>query len=191
MPNCDFYATGSDIDDVLNFVFELEGVAVFELYSPFDQRLLQFRSPADVSHRYPDVGVCTGNAPSILLAIFPVSHLDQKRVKRITLKPGKASGASFREVIEGWGMIQLQIGGAGPNGIVHSHTNHNSAARAKAWESTYPDLGPVADWDFKLVSSVSSRINRHIRNNLAVSKIGSRPVLKDAKTRIDSGIAAI
>ena len=191
MPNCDFYATASDIEDVLNFVFGLEGIAIFEHYSPFDQSLVQFHSPADISRRYADTGVCKGNAPSVLLAICPVSHMENKQVKRITLKPGKASGASFREVIEGWGLIQLQIGGVGPKGIVHSHTNHNSEARAKKWESTYPDLGPVADWDFRLVSSISGRINRHIRDNLAVTKIGSRPVLEDAKARIDSGIPAI
>lgn len=191
MPNCDFYAADSDIDDVLDYVFGLKDVVVFEHYSPFDRTLLRFHSPADVADRYPDIGKCAGNAPSALLAVFPASYVDRKQVKRIALKPSKTSGASFREIVEGWGLIQLQIGGTGPKGVVHSHTNHNSEARAKKWESTYPELGPVNDWDFKLISSVSGRINRHIRNSLAVAKVGSRPVLMDAKRRIDSGMAAL
>jgi hypothetical protein len=127
----------------------------------------------------------------VLLELCPISHTDDKRVKRIELKPSKVSGATFREAIEGWGLIQVQIGGAGPKGIDHSRSNHNSETRARKWERTYPELGPVADWDFKLVSSISGRINRHIHNNLAISKIGSRPVLKDAKARINSGLPAI
>jgi len=191
MPNCDFYAIGSDIDEVLNFIFTLDEVAVFETYSPYDKTLLQFHSSDDIADRYPNIGKCRGNAPSVLLALCPSSHLDDKRVRRIQLDPSKTGGASFREEIEGWGLIQLQIGGEGPKGVVHSNTNHNSEARAKKWERTYPEMGPVAGWDFKLVSTLSRRINRHIRNKLAVGKIGARPVLRDAKSRIESGAPAV
>lgn len=191
MPNCDFYATGSDIDEVISLVFALDDVAVFESYSPFDMRLQQFHCYEDVADRYPEIGNCSGNAPSVLLMLCPLSQLDGRRVKRIKLKPSKASGATFREAVEGWGLIQLYIGGIGPKGIIHSHTNHNSEARARTWERTNLELGPVDAWDFKLVSSVSSRINRNIREKLAVAEIDSRPVLKDAKARIDSGTSAI
>lgn len=80
MPNCDFYATGPDIDDILRFVFALEDVAVFESYSPYDKTLERFTNPANILERYPEIGKCKGNAPSVLLELCPISHIDDKHV---------------------------------------------------------------------------------------------------------------
>ena len=173
MPNCDFYAAGSDFSDVLEFVFTRSGCQVFETYSPVGQELAEFTGFEQIAGRYP-LGITRHTAPSVLLALVPPSARRLVTKRRIDLESGE-----MRYTLEGWGIIHLHLGGVGPKGLVHSHTNHNSEKRARAWAATAPHLAPVAAWDWKEVASASSRLNANIRR-LAVSKIGSRPVLPQA-----------
>lgn len=185
MPNCDFYASGADFDDLLDFVFAQADCRVFESYSPFDQELIEFHSKEEIAARYP-VGVCRGNAQSVLLDLLARRAGGQLEVRRIDLKPGV--GATFRYAVNGWGLISLQLGGVGPQGLVPSHTNHNSEKRALAWAPAFPELGGVAQWNWAEVTRTSNRINRHIRTKLAVAKIGSRAVLRDAQAQLAAAL---
>lgn len=190
MPNLDFYAIGRDLDEVLEFVFGRSRCRVFEAYSPYDTELAEFHRVADIKARY-SLGACQGRGPSVLLELWPIDAPDAAFAQRIELKPSACAGATFRFQLVGWGLIQLQLGGLGPDGIVASHTNHNSEARAQAWESVYFDsLGPFSAWDWTEVVRVSRQLNSHVRRNLTVAKIGSRPVLKCAAETVANGANA-
>jgi hypothetical protein len=190
MPNCDFYAADADFEAVLEFVFAECECQVFESYSPLDQDLVELGNPAEIARRYP-LGKCAGTAPSVLLSLVPPSGRTLVTKRRIDLKPGSVPGATHRYVLEGWGTISLQLGGVGPKGLVHSHSNHNSEARARAWSSTARDWKPVEKWDWAEVARISSRLNGHIRRRLAVSKIDSRPVLPAASKLLGNGMKAL
>ena len=190
MPNCDFYAADTDFTALLEFVFAECGCQVLETYSPFDEELAEFSSVSAIVQRY-SVGRCEGTAPSVLLSLVPPSGRKLFTTRRIDLKPGSVPGATFRHTVEGWGTISLHLGGIGPKGLVHSHTNHNSEARARAWSSTYPEWKPVEQWNWAEITKISNRLNTHIRRRLAVSKIGSRPILPEASRHLNSGIKAV
>lgn len=179
MPNCDFLAAGSDFDLVLTHVFESGRFLVYEHYSPYEQELLEFRSHSEVRDRYPNVGRCGGSAHSVLLQLLVPGTGSLVR-ERISLNPKSCAGATFRYAARGWGLVQLQLGGTGPKGLVASHTNHNSRARAMKWEVDYGEtLGPAAAWDWPAIEKASRSLNRFI-SKVAVRKEGSRPVLPEA-----------
>jgi hypothetical protein len=184
VPNCDFYAAGADFGEVLDFVFERSDCQVFETYSPVGTELMQFTSLEQIAGRY-SVGVTRHTAPSVLLSVVPPGARELVSKRRIDLKSGEV-----RYTLEGWGIVHLHLGGVGPQGLVHSHTNHNSEKRARAWEATAPHLQPVAAWDWKEVATISNRLNAHIRQ-LAVSRDGSRPVLGAAAKLLAAGLAPI
>jgi len=46
-------------------------------------------------------------------------------------------------------------------------------------------------WNWPGVARVSSRLNTHIREHLAVSKIGSRRVLREAAALLNNGTKAV
>ena len=68
MPNCDFYAAGSDFGDVLEYVFTRSECQVFETYSPIGDELAEFTSFEQIAARYP-VGTTRHTAPSVLLSL--------------------------------------------------------------------------------------------------------------------------
>ena len=190
MPNCDFYAAEADFNNVLDFVFAKCECQVFETYSPFDEELAEFTSVNEIMRRY-SIGKCENAAPSVLLSLVPPSGRTLIANRRIDLKPGSVPGARFRHTLEGWGIISLHLGGVGPNGLVHSHTNHNSQERARAWSVTYPDWKPVEAWNWAEVTRISNSLNTHIRKRLSVAKLGSRLVLPVASKLLNDGLKAV
>lgn len=190
MPNCDFYAAEKDLFEVLDIVFSQAKCRVFESYSPFREELAEFATVQDIAGRYP-IGKCKGNSHSVLLQLLPHGAGASMQIEKINLKPEKCGGHTFRYRASGWGLIQLYLGGIGPYGLVHSHTNHNSEKRAMAWEATFPEFAPASAWDWKTITQFSSQLNRVIRNRLAVTKVGPRPVLSQASELINSGIVLV
>jgi len=192
MPNCDFFAAGPDHRAVLEFVLSQKNCQIHELGSEPDQDLREFRTLVDLEDCY---SISNWNhwdcRPPMLLQLYP-NDADGKFVRRlITLDSKRCKGATFRYTAEGWGLIQLYLESpikrSGKQWMETSHTNHNSEKRAMAWESTYPDLGRVSDWNWKAVTSFSRRLNRYIQS-LAVDKKGSRPILPFAAQLNKSGI---
>lgn len=179
MPNLDVYATPEDLASVLDAVFgAAPGLSLVELASRPDQPIRRFRSTdealatIDLDAEMANVGIYD---PSLGTAI---------EERWIEFKPGAVPGATGRTIVEAWGLIQLYLPSTEPGRLSAWHTNHNSAARARAW------LGEDSDafraWDWAAIARLSSRINRRIRA-LAVGREGSRPILPGAAARLAEG----
>ncbi|RLQ08748.1 hypothetical protein EAD96_04445 [Micromonospora sp. BL1] len=179
MPNLDFYAAEDDWSAVLEALFDLGLFRVFESDSEPDCELREFSAAAEVAA-----------APrGRHLALFVVGCGPAPIARRIDRLPGLPGGPTFRYCCEGWGLVQLYYGGpVGAQEVRWSHSNHNSEKRASAWATAVPRLGDPAAWNWAAVTSASGRLNRVIRR-MAVSKIGSRPVLPHAAQFIaDAGL---
>ena len=189
MPNCDFYATGNDINQIVGFIFSELDCRVFESDSIFGKDLKEFKSLDELKRHYP-IGKCKKNGYSALLQMWPVNASETVFIKKIKLDPKSCNGFAHRYRIEGWGLIQLYLGGRSELGLVHSHTNHNSKKRAEKWATTLNELGSPKKWDWKEVTRISSKLNRQIRK-LSINKIGGRPVLQEAEECLSRGIKAL
>lgn len=182
MPNCDFYAAGDDFHLLVDFVLRETSCRVFELSSRPNKRVREFRS-ADALVALQRRGVLWPP----LLVLWPVSANASVRFRRVNVAAQGRRGAWWREEPEGWGLIQLYLVGPRGRSLSPSHTNHDTAARAGRWRSTYPELEAPSSWDFGAVTRESSRLNRFIRAQ-AVAKLGSRPVLPGAAALFEAGV---
>jgi hypothetical protein len=188
MPNCDFYAAGPDHQAILAFVVGQGDCRVFETASRPNQALREFRALADFEEYYAITDWSRATYGNLLLQLYPVKAGGKFVKERIDFKPKRSAEASFRYDAAGWGLIQLYLESPRDGRLCASHTNHNSEKRALAWESTYPRLGRVAEWNWAEVASASRRLNRFI-HKMAVGKVGSRSVLAHAAQLEKSGVA--
>ncbi|MDQ0568269.1 hypothetical protein QFZ42_000103 [Variovorax paradoxus] len=164
MPNCDFYATPEDHEDVLSWLFAEDSCDVYEHYSAFEQPLKRFRSAAEVLARFqrpPGEPPCQ----AVLLSLYVRGAGPAFVPRHIALNPQACGGAAFRYSASGWGMVQLHLHAPVIDKVRldNSHTNHNTLLRAQTWSATFPEDGPVEAWDFARITSFSSRLNRQIR----------------------------
>jgi hypothetical protein len=186
MPNCDFYALQEDGLAVLDFVLTQTESQVYESYSNPGTELRRFNSVGELALAFrPGVG-----GPSLLLSLYDPQMGGTVSIRRIELTPEEFSATPWRFTAEGWGLIQLSLRGLHEGQIFPSHTNHNTEKRALAWQSTHPELGEPASWNWRVVTSLSRRINRFV-HRLAPHNSGSRPVLPAAAACVRSGQALL
>ena len=179
MSNCDFYSLASDLIEVLDFVFAQPGWRLVELASQHDRPLRTFHTTGEVLDGFPTF---LNLSRSLHFQLYSEAMRGRVGSKRIAFNPGAVPGATFRFDSQGWGLIQLSFGQLRDGRLSSCHTNHNSEKRARNWEPTYaddPEMGSVDDWNWKEVSSTSSRLNRFVQRR-AMGKLHSRPVLPAA-----------
>ncbi len=179
MPHLSFYAGASDIAPIVEYLLLEAKCTVYEAHSAPDTALRVFVTTASVVAAFGD------GSRGMELAVYARTMKGAPLIERFELSPNAALG-KWRESISGWGLIQLQFGGIRDGKLAASDTNHNSEARARAWESTSPELGPVEAWDFHEVARISRRLNRYIAR-LACRKEGPRVVLPGAQALLDAG----
>jgi len=190
MPNCDFYAVGTDHRSVLEFVLSQGDCDIYESYSRPDRTLRQFHSLKDFEEHFAITNWNVGTSESMLLQLNPHGAKGRFIIQKIELDSKRCQGATFRYAAAGWGLIQLYLEPCRKARLHDSHTNHNSPKRAAAWAPTYNELGDPAEWDWRCVASSSRKLNRFIRS-MAVTKIYSRVILPSAAELQNQGIQFI
>lgn len=181
MPNCDFYALEGDFELVLDFVFAQHSWELHELDTEGDRPVRVFRTTADV------LACCAVGGSSCRFQLYAPEMAGRVIHRRIDLRPQARSGSTHRFTTEGWGLVQLYFGAMRTgHGLIPSHTNHNSMARALAWADTRPDLGSPEEWDWHRVARVSRRLVQFIAKH-GVAKVGARPVLPAADRAVRAG----
>ena len=187
MPNCDFYAAGTDHKAVLEFILSQGNSDIYELSSRFDKKLRQFQSLAAFEEHFSIADWETGAAETIHLQLYPHGAGGSFSSRRIDLNPSRCAGATFRYEAQGWGLVQLYLEPPRNGWLGVSHTNHNSPQRAAAWSDTIRDLGDPSAWNWQLVGSFSRCLNRFI-HSIAVAKAGSRVILPYAAELQKQGV---
>lgn len=191
MPNCDFYGVPSDHELILSWLFSDNSCRIYELASDFEKPLREFQAADEVLSQFARTHRGGESWSAVHLQVYVIGSGPNFVPRRVSLDPRACDGATFRYAADGWGLVQLYLHTVEKSGALrNSHTNHNSEKRAKAWEATHSELGPIDSWDFKRISSFSSRLNRYIRG-LGVAKIGSRTILPGALERVESGITLL
>ncbi|MCA9068186.1 MAG: hypothetical protein KDA84_04650 [Planctomycetaceae bacterium] len=173
MANLDFYAVRDDLKCLIDFLIGETDVRIFESYSKYSEELREFADFEDLCSAF-DVGLDEhGSGNAVLLQLWSPSVMPNVDVRRIELLPSKCDGHTFRYCIEGWGLIQLYLGGIHNQCLTNSHYGHNSQRRAENW-------GHAEDVDWDALKKLSNRIQYHIRRRLAVAKVPGRPILPAA-----------
>ena len=178
MPNCDYYAAGTDHKAVLDFLLSSGDSDIYELASRGEQPLRQFRSLADFEEHFSIADWTVGAGDAILLQIY--AHGAKGRFsRRIKLNPKHCKGATFRYEAHGWGLIQLYLERPGKGRLPNSHTNHGSPKKSASWGD------PLRISTIRLpgtgTASLPSRVlfNQFIQK-ISVGRIGNRVILPQA-----------
>jgi len=84
--------------------------------------------------------------------------------------------------------VTLYLGGYNQTGSLEiSQTDHFSQKAAEAWAPVRTDATDVDSWDFKRITSFSSRLNREIKKR-SVAKLGGIGILPGAQKLRESGV---
>ena len=141
MPNLDFYATPTDHEQLLNWLFAERTCRVYELESEFHKPLKQFSTAKEVLSEFDRVYSNGKRWHTVHLQLYVIGAGPRFRSERI--------GSRFRAL--GWGLVQLYLATPTTEGLEASHTNHLTQKGAA-------NLAPINQfraWDFRRVQQFS------------------------------------
>ena len=177
MPNCDFYAFGSDHEVILEYILEVMPCRIFELASRPGHKVSEFRSLGDFEQRFEITDWGDDNFTPLLLQLHPEGSGGKVDFKRIEHEPDDWSAHSFHYRTTGLGLVQLYLSGLVTGELRESHTNHNTEKRARSIAKTEAE---VENWNWNVVNSFSRKLNRYIKRLCVRQLTGKRPVLLKA-----------
>ena len=149
------------VADVIAAVFSQGAPIVYESHSEPEQEIRSFSSAleleAEVFLRLPN------ERRFVSYSIYYPEAKGLVKKRKFDLIREKNEGKQFRFIMEGWGLIQLQL--TYRDDHVTCRVAVNSEKRALAWFQTYPDHGQPSLWIWKVVEKHARRIIREMKKN--------------------------
>ena len=175
MANLDFYAVADDLREVFAYLFSETDIVVYEMSSEHNRPVRHFRSLQSLEDVFE-----LGAYRAAYLQLWSPSVMKAPEIRRIEMTG--LPGSPHRDSVEGAGLMQLYLNGT-QDGIIHyTHFGHwnEAGARQRAIHS-------ADDCNWRELSKLSGRIQRHIRGKLASAKLYSLPVLRHAYASVQQG----
>jgi hypothetical protein len=152
----------ADFFELVEAVFESGTPVVYPVYSDYGQRVLQFLTPQEFSAHI-EASFQTG----LKFLNYAVHFRDAKGLvskRTIFLNPQSCDGQTWRESVEGWGLVYIQPELTGVSGQeFRCRIAVNSEIRANAWTPSYPGMRNPDLWDWKIVEKHARRLIRRLK----------------------------
>ncbi len=145
-----------DISQIINIIFSIGNVKVYEFYSEMEKDLMQFGNANELKS-YVQEAVNNDNK----LLNFALYYLESNgfyEIVKIDLDPKYCEGKTWRYRVDGWGLIHFQIDLRKSDSDIECRFTVNSQKRAKNWESTCTKLKSPDLWDWKIVESKARKL---------------------------------
>lgn len=148
----------SDFGKLVDAAFEAETPEVLSSESDLGAPLERFADPAAIKAK---AAQCAkAGIHNYAFGLWYPSMKGSMIEREVKLDPPR-DGHTFRHSLTGWGLIHLNLYFTEPD-TLQCRVVVNSKDRALARESRYPQLGPVSDWDWRVVESYAFRLSRRL-----------------------------
>lgn len=179
MAGCDFYAVGSDIQDVLHYIYGQTDLAVFEMYSEPDCELRRFETLGDVMAVYDAALQGLYSTRSVHLLLWSPSLSPPPITHRYELN-FDTTGHHYRYRMDSSTLLRLYLGGLHDTAIVKSTFGH-----AGVGDMSRRGIHDGCDYD--ALRKLANRIQYHIRKRLAVLGTAYESILPGAFDALRTG----
>ncbi len=176
MARLSFFATTKDCLAILDFLFASTDCCLYELYSEYDMPIRKYSNLSEAQRAF-QPGRAPGSVLPTHLRPWSPSAFSDPVIERISLRPDKCQGHTFRYVFRGPGSVVFHFGGMTKNEIGYSEYSH--------FEEPSQTLEDGVNWP--VFKKLSGKIQYHIRGRLATAKLPGRCVLPDAMEHAKQG----
>ena len=144
------------VSSLLSCIFQEPAIA-YQNYSDFDSNLHKYNSAEQLLEAINHAIDIKSHSANFVI-YYPQSN-GFIYEEKISLNPAKCNGSTFRYVLNGWGLIALQLDLRNLTSV-NITVSVNSQKRAEAWWATCLDFKDPALWDWKFVERQARRTIR-------------------------------
>jgi hypothetical protein len=163
----DFLADKQTKIEILEFIFKETDLRVFDLSSSYGQEICEYKSVDEVTKKF---DLVNGDKFAVTFQLWSPKFKGDILFRKVTLDPKHCNGHSFRYSTDGWGLIQLYLGGIKHDKQNESHIGHFNEKGALDRESTTTFNGKVSNWDWTEIQKTSRTLKQKIQSLLTAKQ---------------------
>jgi hypothetical protein len=186
--NYNFFADRADKIKILDLILNDTDLRMYDLSSPYGQEISEYKTVDEVEAKF---DLDNGDNFALCFQLWTPRHKGKPVFRKIELDPKRCNGHTFRYSTDGWGLIQLYLGGIKNNQLNHSHLGHFGEKGALKLQLTNTFNGRVSDWDWTEIQLTSRKLKQQIRNKMVTRKIESFDVLHGAERLERQGLVLV
>jgi hypothetical protein len=175
-----FFATTKDCLAILDFMFASTDCCLYELASAYGMPIRKYSNLSEAKQAF-QLGRAPGSVLPTHLRPWSPSAFSDPEIERISLRPEKCQGHTFRYVFRGPGSVVFHFGEVTASEIGYSEYSH--------FEESSPMVQDGINWP--IFKKLSGKIQYHIRGRLAVAKLPGHSVLADAMEHAKRGLVLV
>lgn len=150
-----------DISQMINAIFSIGNVNVYESYSDMEKDLKQFSSAIELKDYIQEA--VKYDKSLLNFALYYIESKGFYEIVKIALNSKYCEGKMWRYRVDGWGLIYFHIDLRKSGSEIECRFTVNTEKRAKNWESTCPALRSPNLWDWKVVESKARKLNYELK----------------------------
>jgi hypothetical protein len=148
--------------ELMEFVLSDSKNELYESYSEMEKEIVRINNYSEFKNYF--AHSISENKKHLRFGIYRPEAKGKFAITKIELNPKHCNGKTYRNRVDGWGIIFVNLNLLNTENEIECGISVNSEKRAKNWNSTVPEMGNPDLWDWKIVESNARKLIYRLKN---------------------------
>ncbi|WCO03576.1 hypothetical protein [Psychroserpens ponticola] len=148
--------------ELIEFILSDSKAELYESYSEMEKDLVRIKNYSEFKDYFSHS--IAENKKQLGFGIYHPESKGRFSITELKLDPKYCNGKTYRNRIDGWGIIYIQLNLINAENEIECRISVNSKKRAENWKSTNPEFGNPELWEWKVIESNARKIIKRLKN---------------------------
>ncbi|MDK2772382.1 MAG: hypothetical protein KYX68_09180 [Flavobacterium sp.] len=147
--------------ELIDFILSDSKTELYESYSEMESELVRISNFSEFENYFEHS--TSEKKKQLGFGIYNPESKGTLSITKLKLDPKYCNGKTYRNRIDGWGIIYLHLNLLSTENEIECRISVNSKKRAENWKSTNPEFGNPELWEWKNVENRARKIINRLK----------------------------
>ena|SRR5690554_2069014 len=148
--------------ELMEFVLSDSKNELFESYSEMEKEIVRINNYSEFKDYFEHS--TSEKKKQLGFGIYNPKSKGKFSIKKLKLDPKYCNGKTYRNRIDGWGIIYIHLNLLNTENEIECRISVNSKKRAENWKNTNPEFGNPDLWEWNIIESYARIIINRLKN---------------------------
>ncbi|WP_340156341.1 hypothetical protein [uncultured Winogradskyella sp.] len=151
-----------ELFELIEFILSDSKAELYESYSEMEKELVRINNTSEFKDYFEHS--TSEKKTQLGFGFYNPESKGKFFITKIKLDPKYCNGKTYRNRIDGWGIIYVHLNLLNVENEIECRISVNSKKRAENWKSTNPEFGNPELWNWKIIESNARKIIKQLKN---------------------------
>lgn len=154
--------TKKELFELVEFILSDSKVEFYESYSEMEKELVRIKNHSEFKDYFAHSK--SENKKQLGFGVYYPESKGKFSISKIKLNPKYCNGKTYRNRIDGWGIIFVHLDLINEENEIECRISVNSKKRAENWKSTNPEFGNPELWEWKIIETNARKLIKRLKH---------------------------